>query len=141
MYHQCNVWVIIFLKQALNDFHGSFYFPVTSKDSVGCLSCGLNHIWLQIACIQGMNMSFYCRIQLLDHLCLAKIDFVRDYLRRRLPIQFTYLNIPRVIIMPMNSVNALLAGGCLAGPWRDLPVSLKVTASSFQNILLKLQLR
>ena len=37
--------------------------------------------------------------------------------------------------------HALLAGGCLAGPWRDLPVSLKVTPSSFQNILLKLQLR
>ena len=37
--------------------------------------------------------------------------------------------------MPMN-VHALLAGGCLAGPWRDLPVSLKVTPSSFQNILL-----
>ena len=66
IYHQCNVWVIIFLKQALNDFHGSFYFPVTSKDSVGCLSCGLNHIWLQIACIQGMNMRFYCWIQLLE---------------------------------------------------------------------------
>ena len=66
MYHQCNVWVIIFLKQALNDFYGSFYFPVTSKDSVGYLSCGLNHIWLQIACIQGMNMRFYCRIQLLE---------------------------------------------------------------------------
>ena len=33
----------------------------------------------------------------LKHLCLAKIDFVRDYLRR-LPIQFTYLNIPGVMI-------------------------------------------
>ena len=31
--------------------------------------------------------------------------------------------------MPMNSVNALLAGDSLAGPWRDLPVSLKVTLS------------
>ena len=40
VYHQCNVWVIIFLKQALNVFHGSFYFSVTSKDSVGYLSCG-----------------------------------------------------------------------------------------------------
>ena len=86
-------------------------------------------------------MRFDRRIQLLEAPMPSKIDFVKDYLRRRLPIQFTYLNIPGVIIMPMNSVNALLAGGCLAGPWRDLPVSLKVTPSSFQNILLKLQLR
>ena len=36
------------------------------KIRVGCLSCGLNHIWLQIACIQGMNIRFYCWIQLLE---------------------------------------------------------------------------
>ena len=31
IYHQCNVLDIIFLKQALNGFHGSFCFPLTSK--------------------------------------------------------------------------------------------------------------
>ena len=31
IYHQCNVQVIIFLKQALNGFQGSFCFPVTLK--------------------------------------------------------------------------------------------------------------
>ena len=132
IYHQCNVWVIIFLKQALNDFHGSFYFPVTSKDSVGCLSCGLNHIWLQIACIQGMNMRFYRPIQLLEAPMPNEIDFVRDYLRR-LPIQFTYLNIPGVIIMPNELSMHYQLVVAWAGPWRDLPVSLKVTPSSFQK--------
>ena len=66
IYHQCNVWVIIFLKQALNGFHGSFYLPVTSEDSVGCLLCGWHHIWLQIAYIYRMNMGIFCPIQLLE---------------------------------------------------------------------------
>ena len=30
----------------------------------------------------------------LKYPCLAEIDFVRGYFRRRLPIQFTYLSIP-----------------------------------------------
>ena len=33
----------------------------------------------------------------LKYPCLAKKDFVRDYLRRRLPIRFTYFDIPGVI--------------------------------------------
>ena len=55
-----------FFKQALNGFHSSLYFPVTSKDSVGCLLCGWHHILLQISCIHGMNMRVHCQIQLLE---------------------------------------------------------------------------
>ena len=45
-----------------------------------------------------MNMGSLVRYKFLKYPCLAKIDFVRDYLRRRLPIQFVYLNIPGVIV-------------------------------------------
>ena len=43
-------------------------------------------------------MGYIVGYNFLKYPCLAKIDFVRDYLRRRLLIQFTYLNIPEVII-------------------------------------------
>ena len=69
----------------------------TSKDSVGSLLCGWHHTWLQIVCIHGINMGSIVWYNFLKYPCLAKNDFVRDYLRR-VPIQFTYFNIPGVII-------------------------------------------
>ena len=93
LYHQCNVWVIIFLNQALNDFHGSLYFPITSKDSVGETIFGCKLLVFK-GCIWGSIFQY----NFLKYPCLEKIDFMRDYLRRRLPIQFTYLDIPGVII-------------------------------------------
>ena len=39
----------------------------------------------------------FVRYNFLKHPCLAKIDFVKDYLKR-LSIQFTYFDIPGVII-------------------------------------------
>ena len=56
---------------------------VTSKDSVGCLSCGWNHIWLQIACIQGMNMRVYCRIQLLEAPMSSKDLFCKRLFQKK----------------------------------------------------------
>ena len=63
MYHQCNVWVIIFLKQT-NDFHGFFSTSLLLQKIVW--AAYLVGETMQIACIQGMNMRVYCRIQLLE---------------------------------------------------------------------------
>ena len=65
-----------FFKQAINGFHGSFYFTVTSEDSVDCLLLEWNHVWLQIACIHGMNMRSIVGYNFLKYPYLAKSDFV-----------------------------------------------------------------
>ena len=91
-------WYIIH-KQALNGFHGSFCFPDTSKIAWATCCVGETKFGCKLLVFMGWTcMEVYCQIQLLEvPMPIAKIDFVRDYLRR-LPIQFAYLNIPGVIV-------------------------------------------
>ena len=67
---------------------------------IACAACcvGDTIFDCKLLMFMGWIWGSFVRYNFLKYPCLAKIDFVRDYLRRRLPIQFTYLNIPGVII-------------------------------------------
>ena len=96
--HQCNVWVIIFLKQALNGFTALSTSLFLQK--IAWASFMWVTPYLAVNCLYSWNEygpGSIVRYNFLKYPCLAKIDFVRDYLRR-LSIQFTYFNIPGVII-------------------------------------------
>ena len=94
MTHQCNVWVNIFLKQALNGFHGSFYFSVISKIAWAACCVGKTIFDCKLLVLMGWIWGSLVAYNFLKY---PWLDLVRDYLRR-LPIQFIYLNISGVII-------------------------------------------
>ena len=89
-------WYII-RKQALNGFHGSFCFPVTSKIAWAACCVGETIFGYKLFVFMGWIWGPIVGYNFLKYPCLARTNFVRDYLRR-LPIQFTYLNIPGVIV-------------------------------------------
>ena len=87
-----------FLSRLLMVFTALSIYLLLQKIAWAACCVGDTIFGCKLLIFMGWIWGSFVRYNFLKHPCLAKIDFVRGYLRRTLSILFTYFDIPGVII-------------------------------------------